>query len=318
VKIGFIGLGNMGAAAAMNILRRGYDLRVYDLDRSRAAQLIAAGATWAPSPADIAGAVDVVITMVPGPKEVGCVMRDAGGILSRVRPGLSWVDMTTNHPAVFRAAAAELLARGCKSVDAPVTGAVDGAIQGRLTLFAGGETDHVAELRPLLETMGRVIHMGPGGSGCVTKLITNQLWFIHAAAIGEALVLGKASGVQPLVLWDALKSSVADSFVCRHDVPSIFAGHYDPSFSLDLCCKDLGLVVDLGEQTGVQIDITRLAQSKFELARQVYGGKAAELHVCKLIEDAANIDLRVSGDWPDHRDAPPLAQGAGVPSRSLK
>jgi 3-hydroxyisobutyrate dehydrogenase len=145
--------------------------------------------------------------------------------------------------------------------------------------------------------------MGAFGAGTVTKLVTNQLWFIHAAAVGEALVLGKACDVDPLKLWTAMKSSVADSFVCRHDVPSIFAGHYDPSFSLDLCCKDLALIVELAESKGTHSDLTKLSRSKFELARMKYGGSAGELHVCKLIEEAANLNLRVFGDWPDHRKA---------------
>jgi 3-hydroxyisobutyrate dehydrogenase len=305
VKVGFIGLGNMGAAAAMNIRRRGYDLWVHDLNRSRAAKLIEAGALWAPSITDIANAVDLIITMVPGPTEVAALMRGAGGILSACRSGLIWVDMTTNSPTLFRELARELGRKGCKAVDAPVTGAVDGAIEGRLTIFAGGEEGDLRAVMPILLTMGRVLHMGSAGAGSVTKLLTNQLWFIHAAAIGEALVLGKVSGVDPLRLWEALKNSVADSFVCRHDVPSIFAGHYDPSFSLDLCCKDLGLIHLLGQESGVAIDITRLAREKFELARQTYGGTAGELHVCKLIEDAARIDLRVAGEWPDHRNTQP-------------
>lgn len=309
MKIGFIGLGNMGAAAAANIRHGGYELWVNDLDRSRASSLERAGAKWASTAVELTRAVDVVITMVPGPKEIEMVMRGSEGVLSARRRGLFWIDMTTNSPLLFRELAAEMRATGVRPIDAPVTGAVDGAIQGRLTIFAGGEESDIAAVKPVLETMGHPMHMGPAGAGCVTKLITNQLWFVHAAAIGEALVLGKVSGVEPLRLWEALKNSVADSFVCRHDVPSIFAGHYDPSFSLDLCCKDLGLIAALGDQTAVTIDLTRLAQEKFELARRAYGGRVGELHVCKLIEDAAQVDLRVEGDWPDHRYA-------GEPSRS--
>ena len=300
MKIGFIGLGYMGAAAAMNIVRRGYKLWVHDLDRTRGESLLSAGAMWAESPADLASACDVIITMVPGPPQISSVMRDSGGVLSGFGPGKFWVDMTTNSPALFCELAGEVEAAGGKAVDAPVTGAVDGAIQGRLTLFAGGDEDDVNTVRPVLEAMGEVRYMGLGGSGCVTKLITNQLWFIHAAAIGEALVLGKACGVDSLRLWNAMKGGAADSFVCQHDVPSIFAGHYDPSFSLDLCCKDLGLISVLIDNVGINADLTRLAQLKFELARTTYGGKAGELHVCKLIEDAAGIDLRVDGEWQKH------------------
>jgi len=300
MRIGFIGLGHMGAAAAANVRRHGYELFVHDLDRARAEPILRAGATWAESPADVVRQVDVVITMVPGPPQIEKVVRGPGGILASLRPGAFWVDLTTNSPSLFRELAAQVRERGGRPVDAPVTGAVDGAIQGRLTLFAGGAPIDVDAVKPILETMGRVLYMGPSGAGAVTKLLTNQLWFIHAAAIGECLVLAKASGIDLLSLWNALKNSVADSFVCRHDVPSIFAGNYDPSFSLDLCCKDLGLIVELATEKGVPTDLTRLSQMKFELARETYGGGAAELHVCKLIEEAANISLTTPGDWLEH------------------
>lgn len=312
MKIGFIGLGYMGAAAAANIRRHGYELCVHDLDQSRAKSLITAGATWADSITELVRRVDTVITMVPGPKEIEAIVRGPGGLIETITPGQFWVDMTTNSPTLVRELARVLRERGARTVDSPVTGAVDGAIQGRLTLFVGGTAADMDVVRPVLETMGRAFHMGECGAGAVTKLLTNQLWFIHAAAIGECLVLGKSSGIDLLTLWDALKNSVADSFVCRHDVPSIFAGHYDPSFTLDLCCKDLDLIVKLAKEKGVSSDLTRLSQSKFELARQTYGGRAAELHVCKLIEDAAKIELRAAGDWPEHWkvDGPEANKGA--------
>jgi 3-hydroxyisobutyrate dehydrogenase-like beta-hydroxyacid dehydrogenase len=133
-----------------------------------------------------------------------------------------------------------------------------------------------------------------------TKPITNQIWFINAAAIGEGLVLGKKAGVDLLVLWEALKNSVGDTFVVRHDVPSIFDGYYDPSFSLDLCCKDLRLLKELGERTETQMDMTFLSREKFEGARERFGGNAAELLVCKLIEEANDTNLQVEGEWAKH------------------
>ncbi len=121
--------------------------------------------------------------------------------------------------------------------------------------------------------------------------------------MGEAFVLGKKAGVDLAVLWEALKSSVGDTFVMRHDAPSVFAGHYDPSFSLALCCKDLRLLEELGEETGSQIDLTLLAREKFEAAMSRYGPESAELLVCKDIEEASGTDLRLEGDWPKHWEA---------------
>jgi 3-hydroxyisobutyrate dehydrogenase-like beta-hydroxyacid dehydrogenase len=211
--------------------------------------------------------------------------------------------MTTNDRELVLELARRAETRGISVLDAPVTGAVDGARRGELTIFVGGALQTVEHVRPLLEAMGRIIVCGDIGTGNVVKLVTNQIWFINAAAIGEGLVLGKKAGVDLLVLWDAIQRSVGDSFVARHDVPSIFAGHYDPSFTLELCCKDLGLIEKLSQATQTQTPVTVSAQARFEAARKAFGGDQAELLVCKLIEDAAGVDLRVEGDWPKHSEA---------------
>ena len=134
-----------------------------------------------------------------------------------------WVDLTTNRNTLVHELAAEAPA-GVTVCDSPVTGAVDGARHGRLTLFIGGGTNDVARARPILEHLGAVIHCGERGTGNAVKLVTNQLWFIHAAALGEGFALGMANGVELGTLWEAIKNSVGDSFVARHDAPSIFAG----------------------------------------------------------------------------------------------
>ena len=155
----------------------------------------------------------------------------------------------------------------------------------------------------LLEVLGRLIECGTLGSGYVVKLVTNQIWFINAAAVGETLVLGKKAGVELPVLSEALKNSVADTFVIRHDVPSIFAGHYDPSFTLNLSRKDLDLIAAMSEATQTAMPMTQQAQHRFEAARSAFGGDQPEPLVCKLIEDASGVDLRVERDWPDHSEA---------------
>ncbi|MGE0238445.1 MAG: NAD(P)-dependent oxidoreductase [Parvibaculaceae bacterium] len=300
MNVGFIGLGRMGSAVARNILRAGHQLAVHDVKSEAAAALVAAGAEWTASAAECAARADCVITMVFGPAEVEAVVTGPDGLLAAARPGLIWVDMTTNRPSLIQRLAALLAEKGVATIDAPVTGAIDGAIKGDLTLFAGGSADTVELVRPVLEAAGRIILAGPVGSGAVVKLVTNQLWFIHAAAIGEAMVTARKAGVDLLALWEAMKSGAADSFVCRHDVPSIFAGHYDPSFTLDLCCKDLALITGLTDEQAVDAGLTRLTREKFEAARRSYGGSEGELSVCRAIEQQAGVDLRVPGDWPKH------------------
>jgi 3-hydroxyisobutyrate dehydrogenase-like beta-hydroxyacid dehydrogenase len=166
-----------------------------------------------------------------------------------------------------------------------------------MLMFAGGEDEVVEVAGPALEAMGQIRRVGSETNGYVAKLVNNQLWKIHAAAIGEAMVVAKRAGLEPDVWWNAMLGGAANSFVLRHDVPSIFAGHYDPSFPLALCLKDLGLIQELIDETGVRHELTVATYARFREAKGRYGEKAGEMTVCKVIEDDARVSLRVVGDW---------------------
>ena len=228
-------------------------------------------------------------------------MRDAGA-LAAMRPGSMWVDLTTNRIELIKALAEEAPA-DVDVLDCPVTGAVDGARTATMTLFLGGAAESVTRAKPIVDNLGTVIYCGELGTGNVVKLVTNQLWFVHAAALGEGFALGMANGVDIGVLWEAMKESVADSFVARHDAPSIFAGHYDPSFSLDLCLKDLGLIDDLQDSVNTELVVTDAARRAFTEAGERYGRSAGEMHVAKRIEDATGLSFRLEGDWVPHWEA---------------
>ncbi|MBI3241631.1 MAG: NAD(P)-dependent oxidoreductase [Chloroflexi bacterium] len=297
MKVGFIGLGNMGGAAARNIQRAGFELTVHDLRKSAAEKLIEHGATWADTPADTLKQVEVVVTMVFGPKQIEQVVRGEHGLLSGDCRRKIWIDLTTSSPMLMRELAAEFEHAGGLPVDAPVTGSVDAAIRGDMIMFVGGTEAAVANVRPILEAMGEIRRVGQYGNGYVAKLVNNQLWKIHAAAIGEAMVTAKKAGLEPDVWWAAMKGGAADSFVMQHDVPSIFAGHYDPSFRLALCLKDLSLIDELVQKMGTRSELTQATYARFREAAERYGEDAGEMTVCKLIEDDAGVELRVEGDW---------------------
>lgn len=297
MKIGFIGLGNMGKAAARNIMRAGFDLTVHDINKSAADPLVAEGAHWADTPASVIDQVDIVVSMVFGPKQIEQVVRGAGGLLSANCKGKGWIDMTTSSPMLMRELAIEFESAGGLPVDSPVTGSVDSAIRGDMILFVGGKEAAIAYAKPVLEAVGVIRLVGQYGNGYVAKLVNNQLWFIHAASIGEAMVAAKKAGLEPDVWWAAMKGGAAESFVMQHDVPSIFAGHYDPSFRLELCLKDLVLIDELLRFLGTRDEITQATYSRFREAAQRYGVAAGEMTVCKVIEDDAGVALRVAGDW---------------------
>ena len=277
----------------------GHTVTAYDLDADALALAVAAGAAAAESALDCARNADLFMTSLPGPPQVEAVMAGGSGALGAMQPGSVWVDLTTNSRELVLELAATA-PDGVAVVDSPVTGAVDGARRGELTLFVGGEPAQVAAVRPVLEHLGTVIECGPLGAGNVVKLVTNQLWFAAAAALGEGFAVGLANGVELRTLWEAVLNSVGDSFVARHDAPSIFAGHYDPSFPLALCVKDLGLLADLESSVDADLPMTAAARSAFERAAERYGMDAGELCVARRIADDAGLSMRLEGDWTPH------------------
>ncbi len=294
--IGFVGLGNMGGPMARRLCGAGFPVTCFDLNPAAVEETTAVGAVAAGSASDCAAVADLFLTSLPRPDHVEAVMDGPQGALAALRSGSVWVDLTTNRKELIEAYADQAPA-GVSVVDSPVTGAVDGARNGKLTLFVGGEPATVERVTPILDHLGLVIACGPLGTGNVVKLVTNQLWFVAAAAIGEGFATGTANGVDLDTLWYAIKESVGDSFVARHDAPSIFAGHYDPSFSLDLCLKDLGLLAGLNESVETDLPMTEAAHATFQRAADRYGTDVGELHVAKRIEDDASLSFRVDGDW---------------------
>ncbi len=289
----------MGGPMCRRLVSAGYEVIAFDIDSTAVDTAVEAGATAGASAAECARRADVFMTSLPRPDHVEAVMKSADGALGALRPGSIWVDLTTNRKD-FVIELANAAPDGVRVVDSPVTGAVDGARTGKLTLFVGGDAAAVETVTPILAHLGLVISCGPLGTGNVVKLVTNQLWFVAAAAIGEGFATGLAHGVDLGTLWYAIKESVGDSFVARHDAPSIFAGHYDPSFSLDLCLKDLGLLAELNQHVGTDLPMTESAHDTFRRAADRYGSDVGELHVARRIEDDAQLSMRLDGDWIPH------------------
>ena len=296
-KIGVIGLGNMGSAVARNIQRANFPLYVHDIRKDVGKKLIEKGAIWKNSPKELMDDVDIVVSMVFGPKEIEAVMKNENGILQSSCKDKGWIDLTTSSPSLMRNLAKEFEALGGFAVDAPVTGSLDAAIRGDMIMFVGGSEKAISNAKEVLEVIGEIRCVGDYGNGYVAKLVNNQLWKIHATAIGEAMVLAKKAGLEPELWWKVMKGGAADSFVLQHDVPSIFSGHYDPSFRLELALKDLDLIQDLIKEHGTRSELTQACHERFQEAANRYGDEAGEMTVCKLIEEDAKINLRVKGNW---------------------
>ncbi|MBC7591648.1 MAG: NAD(P)-dependent oxidoreductase [Salinibacterium sp.] len=295
-RVGFIGLGNMGSGMTRNLQKAGFPLIVHDIRRESAAELLANGATWADTPAQVAAQSEVVITMLPTPRHVDVVVNGDHGILSGIADGGTWIDMSTSVPDVAAAVRANHGHRGLRILDAPVSGMSVGAASGTLQIFVGGDAGDLARVRPVLEAMGdpkRILHVGAAGTGYAVKLMINQLWFSHLVATAEVLSVGVKAGVDLEVLRQSLIASPANSNFLENDVLSILDhGDYDEGFAIALACKDLGLSVDLARSVGVPTELSGLVEQIYRRARAQYGDTAGEMTPVKLYEDLTGIPLR--------------------------
>ena len=292
-KIFFVGLGNMGNPMAANLIKAGYPVQVFDLVSEKADNLISMGATWSGDIANGSRQADLVIASLPGPTQVKDVMLGNQGVIANMKAGTCVIDTSTSAVDLVKQLFTEGLAKQVDFLEAPVTNAVDMAALGRLSIFVGGSENCFQHHKSIFDVLGeKIFYVGVPGNGATVKLLTNLLWFVTAATMGEALMLGAKAGIPLDIVSEAIQSSAGNSWVAKHDIPSIFAGHYDPSFSLALCCKDLGLINDIARKQGYELTMGALAQSVFEQARAQYGDSAAELHVVRLIEEKAGLLLR--------------------------
>ena len=290
---GYIGLGNLGGHLVACLLRAGFKVTVFDVKRPLADRLIAMGATWADSAAELAAKVDHVITCLPSPAVSEKVLRQ---ILPVMKDGASWIEMSTlgrDEVLAFSKLAGE---QGVRMLELPVTGGVHLAYRGEITMLPGGDKDLVDLHWKAFEAMGnKVFHMGPLGSSSIIKVITNMLAFIHLKACGEALMLAKRGGLDLGQAWHAIAASSGTSFVHETEGALILNGSYDIAFNVDLALKDLGFALGFGREFGVPLDLAAATEQTYVAARAAYGGEAQSPMIAKLLEDMLGTDLRAPG-----------------------
>lgn len=296
ITYGFIGLGHLGRHLAGSLVRAGFAVVVNDLDRGNADELLKAGARWADDPQAVAETVDAVITCLPSPKVTERVLTGERGILSGLKSGGTWIEMSTlDEQEVLRLGkiAGE---RGVRMLEAPVTGGVHLAATAEITVIIGGDEDLYAQHLPAFQAMGkRIFRAGPLGKAAVIKVITNMLAFIHLVATGEALMLAKKGGIDLTDAFNIIKASSGNSFVHETEGQVILNGSYNINFTMDLACKDLGFALGFGREFGVPLDLASHTLQTFIRARSLYGGHAWSSQVVKLLEDAVGTDLRAPG-----------------------
>jgi 3-hydroxyisobutyrate dehydrogenase len=296
MKIGFVGIGNLGKHLAANLLRDNFEITLHDLNKEAAKELIASGARWADSAKAVAEASDCVITCLPSIKAVSTVMTQDDGILAGLKAGSTWIEMSTNDLKEIKRLAALAKEKGVDCLESPVTGGVHKAEGGAITVLVGGDEAVYQKHLPVLQAMGgKVFHMGPLGSASIIKVITNMLAFIHLVSAGEAMMLAKQAGLDLTQAFEAIRASSGNSFVHETETKVILSGSYNIGFTMDLACKDLLLAHQLGQEFDVPLELAGHVQQIFMRARAQYGGSAWSPKVVKLLEDALGAELRAPG-----------------------
>jgi len=267
--VGFIGLGIMGRPMALNVLAAGFPLTVYDLVATPVAELVAAGAASAPSPAALAAAVDVVLLCLPDSPDVTAAMTGPDGVLAGTRPGQIIVDMSSISPVTARTLADAASAQGATLLDAPVSGGQVGAAQATLSIMVGGDPAALEQVRPVLAAMGKtILHIGASGAGQVAKACNQVVIAVTIEAVAEALVLAAKAGVDPAKVRAALLGGYAYSRVLEGHGERFLARDFTPGFRTRLQYKDLNVALETGRVYGAPLPATALVQ-------QLYGALMA-------------------------------------------
>jgi 3-hydroxyisobutyrate dehydrogenase-like beta-hydroxyacid dehydrogenase len=267
-SVGLIGLGLMGRAMAVNLLKAGVPLTVWNRTRAKAEELAAQGAKTAATPREAAAASDVLLTIVSDPPALEATLWGAAGVLEGLRRGTVLVDSSTVAPALARRIAAACAERGAEFLDAPVTGGTWGAEKGELVFMVGGKRDVLTRVEPVLAAMGkRFLHMGDHGAGQTVKLAMNLILALQVDALAEAVALVTGAGVAADRLIEVLQSSMARAAVLDIKAPMILKRDYTPSFPLRLMHKDLGLALELANQLGVPLPATAAARETYSAVK---------------------------------------------------
>ncbi len=296
MKVGFIGLGTMGSGMALNVLKGGHELVVHDVNRDAVGLHLEAGAAWADTPQQVMEISEVVFTSLPGPPEVQAVALGEHGLLHGVRPGKVYFDLSTNSPTLLRRIHEEFAKVGGHVLDAPVSGGPRGARSGRLAIWVGGDRAIYDQYKPVLDAIGdQPYYVGPIGAGSIAKLVHNCTGYIIQTAMAETFSMGVKAGVDPLVLWQAVRQGALgrrqtfDSLT-EHFLP----GHFDPpDFALRLARKDVSLAVEVGREFDVPMRLANLTYAELTEALNRGWGQRDSRVAMLLQEERAGIDVHV-------------------------
>ena len=313
MRIGFIGLGNVGGKLAGSLQRNGFDLTVRDLDPSAAQPFLDAGASWAESPGEIAEDCDTVITCLPSPAACSEVMEADDGILAGLSAGKVWMEMSTTDEAEVRRMGALVAATGAEPIDCPVSGGCHRAATCNIAIFAGCEREVFDRILPVLTAMGRrILHTGPLGSASVLKVVTNYLATANLVSVAEALTTAAAAGMALNTTYEAIRISSGNSFVHETEGQVILNGSRDISFTMDLVVKDIGLFDEVARRHDVPLEVSPLLRQIFEDGQERFGPREWSPNIIRRLEEPTGLDVRAPGFPAEILDDEPEEPGYEV------
>ncbi|WP_298983815.1 NAD(P)-dependent oxidoreductase [uncultured Roseibium sp.] len=313
MRVGFIGLGNVGGKLAGSILRNGYELDVHDLNPLLVEKFVSLGANRAATPKEMAKRCDVVITCLPTPSACAVVVEGQDGLLDGIGPGKIWAEMSTTDANETRRLAGRVIAAGGEAIECPVSGGCHRAATGNISIFAGCSRETFERALPFLTVLGRrVLHTGDIGSASILKVVTNYLATANLVSLAEALVTCKAAGMDLNTAYEAIRISSGNSFVHETESQVILNGSRDISFTMDLVAKDIGLFQTLAENHNVPLEVSPLLNRIFADAIDRYGARELSPNIIRRLEEATGLDVLANGFPPEMIDDEPEEPGYEV------
>ena len=292
-KIGFVGLGIMGKPMAKNLLKAGYELTVFDINQDAVNEVVAAGGVAAKTAKDVAAQSEAVITMLPNSPHVKTAVLGENGVLEGAKPGLILIDMSSIAPLAAQEVAAAVAKKGVEMLDAPVSGGEPKAIDGSLSIMVGGKQDIFDRCVELLSKMGKsVVRCGDIGAGNTTKLANQIIVALNIAALSEALVLATKAGVDPELVFNAIRGGLAGSTVMEAKAPMILAGNFKPGFKIDLHIKDLANAIETGHEVGVPLPLTSSVMEILQALKVDGKGQNDHSGIAMYYEKMAKVEAR--------------------------
>jgi 3-hydroxyisobutyrate dehydrogenase len=296
MKVGFIGLGNVGGKLADSLLRNKFDLTVIDLDSSLTKDFVTKGASATNSPKELAQKVDIIITCLPSPSVCSEVMESQDGVINGLSKNKIWLEMSTTDSKEVKRIGELVKSKGAIPLDAPVSGGCHRATTGNIAIFVGGERKLFERILPVLTAMGReILHTGELGSASILKVITNYLASTHLAALGEAWAVAKKSNLDMNKTFKGIQVSSGNSFVHETESQVILNGSYNINFTMDLVEKDMTLFNNLSKKLNIPLEISPLVLDIFKDAQKKYGSRSWSSMVVKRLEDNCKINFREKG-----------------------